>query len=317
MPLHWIYDIQKINDLLKAEGRENAPEFFPTPSCSFYQASFGDQSPYGAELVPLLRTLASSTGDFSADSYAKEIVDYFTSSTAYRNASIRGVITNYEEGKRGIACGHATDFQANCFAKAALIVAKYGGKPELLNVAEKAIRVQQNNDDAVRYGLTAVKLMEKVVVEGHTIDQALMWLSCEGSLDEEMKALVKRGIGAKVAPLKELQFEPAEYMKEMMTKASALSDSLPPFTWSVWCNGPACGNPAAFVNVVMAGAVYENSYVDGVRANLMAGGDNCSRGCMVGALLAAQGGLDSIPVEWRKQTKGYAEYEALVDKMLA
>lgn len=31
--------------------------------------------------------------------------------------SIKNVITSYEAGKRGKDCGHATDFQANCFAK--------------------------------------------------------------------------------------------------------------------------------------------------------------------------------------------------------
>lgn len=36
-PLHWIYDINVINDLLAKEGRTAAnPEFYPTPSCPFY-----------------------------------------------------------------------------------------------------------------------------------------------------------------------------------------------------------------------------------------------------------------------------------------
>ena len=58
------------------------------------------------------------------------------------------------------------------------------------------------------------------------------------------------------------------------------------------------GNPAAFTNVAMTAAVYGgagssssssgNAYVDGVRANLMAGGDNCSRSLLIGALLAAE-----------------------------
>jgi hypothetical protein len=56
---------------------------------------------------------------------------------------------------------------------------------------------------------------------------------------------------------------------------------------AVWCNNPACNNPGAFVNVAMTVAQY-GSYVEGVRANLMAGGDNCSRSCLIGALLAAQ-----------------------------
>ncbi len=73
-----------------------------------------------------------------------------------------------------------------------------------------------------------------------------------------------------------------------MSKHMAIKDKLPPFTLAVWCNGPACGNPAAFTNVAMAAGQYGAKYVEGVRANLMAGGDNCSRSCLIGALLAAE-----------------------------
>lgn len=54
-------------------------------------------------------------------------------------------------------------------------------------------------------------------------------------------------------------------MEEMVNKHVALKDELPPFTYSVWCNGPACGNPAAFINVVMGSVSYGSSYVDAVR----------------------------------------------------
>lgn len=128
-------------------------------------------------------------------------------------------------------------------------------------------------------------------------------------------------------------------MKDMMSKQMAMKDELPPFTceggWklillilpfgsnplpimlavSVWCMNPACGNPGAFVNVVSAVACFD-TYVDGVRANLLAGGDNCSRSCLIGALLAAQGGMGSIPKEWREKTTEFQEYELLVDKVL-
>jgi len=35
-----------------------------------------------------------------------------------------------------------------------------------------------------------------------------------------------------------------------------------------------------------------------MRANILAGGDNCSRGVFVGAFLGAKYGIDEIPVEW-------------------
>lgn len=59
-----------------------------------------------------------------------------------------------------------------------------------------------------------------------------------------------------------------------------------------------------------------SGYADAVRRNLLAGGDNCSRSCLIGALFAAQDGLDAVPTAWREKTKGYAEYEKLADQLL-
>lgn len=315
MPLHWIYDVPKINTLLAEAGRTATPEFFPTPSCSFYTHKFGENSPYGFELVPLLESLASK-GSFDAEDYSRAIHEYFTANSFYRNHSTKAVVEKYEAGKRGLECGHDKDYQANCFAKAPLLVARYGGQPDFLARTEAAIRVQQNNDEAVAYGLAAAMILEKVVCEGWTAVAALEWAGKQGGVHADVQKQIALALSTRTEALTELQYTPVEYMAEMVGKHVAIKDSLPAFTWAVWCNGPACGNPAAFANVAMAGTQF-SSYVEGVRANLMAGGDNCSRACLLGALLAAQGGMESIPQGWRDQTTGYKEYEALVDKLLA
>eukprot|EP00198_Chlamydomonas_reinhardtii_P008706 XP_001698043.1 predicted protein [Chlamydomonas reinhardtii] len=327
MPLHWIYDVPKMNELLASKGMSAAaPEFFPEPSCPFYQHPYGALSPYGHELIPLLQSMAANGGEFDEAKYAEAFYTYFTATepNAYRNHSVRALVTNWEEGKRGREVGHNTDYQANCFAKASLLVARYAGKPELRQVVEAAVRVQQDNDQAVAYGLAGALLLEKVVL-GHTIEEALAWAASEGALPAEIRALVERAVASRSTPLRELTYEPVPYMQEMVGKHMAIKDQLPPFTVAVWCNGPACGNPAAFTNVAMTAAVYGgagssssssgNAYVDGVRANLMAGGDNCSRSLLIGALLAAESGLGSLPAEWRTKATKLAEYEVLVDKL--
>eukprot|EP00955_Chlamydomonas_euryale_P022001 232475-Chlamydomonas_euryale.AAC.2 len=43
----------------------------------------------------------------------------------------------------------------------------------------------------------------------------------------------------------------------------------------------------------------------------------CSRSLLVGALLAAQDGLDGVPAVWRERTAMYRELEGLVDKVIA
>ncbi|GIL77586.1 hypothetical protein Vretimale_6819 [Volvox reticuliferus] len=317
MPLHWIYDVPKIQELLASKSREATPEFFPEPSCPFYKHPYGSLSPYGHELIPLLQSMAENGGELDEKKYAEALYSYFTATEpeAYRNKSIRNVVAAWEEGKRGRDVGDKEDFQANCFAKASVLVARYAGKPELREKVEAAVRVQQNNDKAVSYGLAGALLLEKVVL-GHTVEEALSWAVSDGGLPEDVRALVERALATRTQPLRELTYEPVSYMTEMVSKHMALRDSLPPFTLAVWCNGPACGNPAAFTNVAMAAAQYGNKYVDGVRANLVAGGDNCSRSLLVGALLAAESGLSALPADWKSATTKFSEYEAMVDKLL-
>lgn len=45
MPLHWIYDRDKIKTLVT--DRPDRPEFFDPPSCPFYTYEQGRNSPYG------------------------------------------------------------------------------------------------------------------------------------------------------------------------------------------------------------------------------------------------------------------------------
>lgn len=51
-----------------------------------------------------------------------------------------------------------------CSAQVPAIVAKYAGKPDLLEAVEEAVRVQQNNTYAVAVGLAAARILEKVVL---------------------------------------------------------------------------------------------------------------------------------------------------------
>uniref|UniRef100_K3XCC6 Carbohydrate kinase FGGY C-terminal domain-containing protein n=1 Tax=Globisporangium ultimum (strain ATCC 200006 / CBS 805.95 / DAOM BR144) TaxID=431595 RepID=K3XCC6_GLOUD len=58
-----------------------------------------------------------------------------------------------------------------------------------------------------------------------------------------------------------------------------------------------------------------SGYVDSVRANMAAGGDNCSRAIIVGAVAAAAAESDPIPAEWKQKTTRYEEIKAFADKL--
>ena len=61
--------------------------------------------------------------------------------------------------------------------------------------------------------------------------------------------------------------------------------------------GLACPLPGSFQGA-LASIIGATSYEDAIRENIMAGGDSCSRGLILGAYLGAKFGLAGIPNEW-------------------
>lgn len=58
------------------------------------------------------------------------------------------------------------------------------------------------------------------------------------------------------------------------------------------------------------------SYVNGVRNTLVAGGCNCSRATFVGACLAAQFGIDAMPMQWIRKTNSSSYAFELAKKLM-
>ncbi|TMW65924.1 hypothetical protein Poli38472_003689 [Pythium oligandrum] len=81
----------------------------------------------------------------------------------------------------------------------------------------------------------------------------------------------------------------------------------------------SCGLPG-----VLKGSLFvlltSNGYVDAVRANMVAGGDNCSRSILIGACAAAaavtEGAMDPVPAEWKHKTKSYTQVQAFAERLL-
>lgn len=57
-------------------------------------------------------------------------------------------------------------------------------------------------------------------------------------------------------------------------------------------------------------------YRSGVETTLRAGGCNASRGGFIGACLAAQHGLSSIPESWKEKTTRYQEILQQAEKLV-
>ena len=60
-----------------------------------------------------------------------------------------------------------------------------------------------------------------------------------------------------------------------------------------------------------------NSYVDGVRTNMMAGGDCCSRSIFIGACLGAKFGLGAIPTEWMEKVDNFENVLKMAEQIMS
>ncbi|KAF6253565.1 ADP-ribosylation/Crystallin J1 [Scenedesmus sp. NREL 46B-D3] len=249
MGLHWIYDQDKLQQLLAS--KQAAPEFFDPPSCPFYEMPSGSLSPYGGELHALLRYMSqpaqqpqvSGKAPLDGASWAAALAGYFKDVYAgYKNKSVKSLLANIEEGRAYPATGDAEDTQANSLCKLPLIAAVYAGTPELAAAVEASIRAQQNNDASVSMGLAAAKILEKVIL-GSSIDEALAWSQQQGSLPPEQAQLVGAALAAKGEP----------------------------FNAAAQKFGVACNMPGAF-QIALLAAASASSYSDGIRTNMRAGG---------------------------------------------
>ena len=59
LPIHWVYDIAKLDEILS--GHKN-PEFIPKFHCPFYTLPVGSNSCYGDQAYALLTSLVENKG---------------------------------------------------------------------------------------------------------------------------------------------------------------------------------------------------------------------------------------------------------------
>ncbi len=267
MGLHWIYDPVKLKSLVDSSKTKD-PAFFEPPSCPFYQYTSGRVSPYGAEGLSILRSLSSSE-TVTPDQLAIELGTYIDAYDGYKNHASKTLIANLAAGKIYPECG-ADDSQANCLVKVPIAVARYAGAPDFLSKVEETIRAHQNNDKAVRYGIAAALLLDHIA-KGSSVQDALAWA---------------------VAPDSPID---AETRRELADAAAAVPPSTAPADAAARL-GASCALPGA---LLMSAHILRSAtgYEDAVRLNILAGGDQCSRGALIGACYAAQDPA-AVPAAW-------------------
>jgi ADP-ribosylglycohydrolase len=264
MGLHWIYDPLEIQRLVETSD----PAFFEPPSSPYYQYRSGELSPYGAEALGVIHSLGSKA-DVSGQELTSDFVDFMKKYKGYKNKASRFLIENFDAGKKFPESG-ADDGQANALVKIPVAVARYSGRPDFLEKVEETIRAHQNNDLAVRCGVAAAAILDRIA-RGATVPDALRWSVGPASPIDAVTKQQMRDAEAALPP------------------TASAADAARAF-------GASCALPGALLTALHVLRT-ARGFSAAVRANALAGGDQCSRGAFIGACFAAADPA-AIPDEW-------------------
>ena len=285
MGLHLIYDQAAIEKLIKDRAAIDAtggPEFFDPPESAFYDYHSGRQSPYGDEMMVLLRSI-SSKGYFDPSDAIEEWSSFYK---AY-DGRLNRVSQRFIELKgRGISidqCAQTDDTSFESAAKIPIIVARYAGSPMMLEKLDDAVKVHQTNEKVLHATRLAAKLLEKVIL-GSSIPDALLWASTSNQTSPEEKEL--------------LQCIDENLPFSIAAETFGLSGQL-----------PGCLRSSIYALKCFRG------YEVAIRANIIAGGDNACRSWILGSMLAAECGDKCIPEQWKSKTLLYSQIVSFANRI--
>lgn len=298
---HWLYDQERIKHLAPEH-----PEFHPPASSDYVGISgyfahglkkAGDFSQYGEQTMVLLRSLVANAGKYDKTHYENLFCEHFGYGGQYvgyidhpTKDTLNNITVATVSGVKTTNSAHeyhgADDQQLPALAKLPPLIAVYQGNKQLKEVVESAVRVTNNNDLAVEFGLAAATLIEAVIA-GDSPEKAIAQLSLTTNTE----------------------------IKELIQQASSYSQEDNLSVTSKF--GTACklvnGFPSTIHNILTA-----DSYTAAIRKNIYAGGDSCGRAILLGSVLGAWygvGGENGVPIEWIEKLTQREEVEYLITEL--
>lgn len=162
MGLHWIYNQNDIAEKVLTRG--GSPAFFNPPACPFYTYEAGSLSPYGDEIVPFLRSMATE-GEFVPQSAATASYEFFKTYTGRLNHPSKHFVESWDAGKGWEDCA-CVDHQAQGIIKTPLLVARYAGSAELDLKIKSAVDVLQVSELSISASKLSAKILERILLTG-------------------------------------------------------------------------------------------------------------------------------------------------------
>lgn len=324
MGTHWIYDPK---EMAKTVPSVSDPEFLDPPSPRFYSSEefpghygTGTLSPFGEQLLFVTEYVASlpkHSGDLTGDEMSVAMLEWAETFGGRPDHALIKFVANMkkeDQSGRWPECG-ADDDQSHLLMKVVPVTCRYAGSDKLAAMVERAIRVHQNNDRAVAFGVVSSRILEAVLLGAPTLMDALS--TVERNMEADLEPYPEK---AGRAVMDAFAYGKARGLDDAATTMDAVllewshevmkgKEGDPFYDFA----GRNCAMPGAFlgpVSLMYRAAALEaregkdcdvdGRYVSAVRENILASGDTCSRAVYIGAVMAAaaSGGTGSIPPEW-------------------
>lgn len=278
---HWIYDTQEL------ESRFGRVQHLLQPGKDSYHAtkSVGEFTHYGDQTLVLMESIADCSG-FDLDHFARSWQGLFGTYRGYFDKASKGTLKNFLDGHPPAGSGSTSTDLAGA-ARIAPLVYRYRHNLEELVAAARAQTVMTHNNPLVVASAEFFARVAHSVLRGKAPTAAVTSVCQESFEGTPLAEWVTKG----------LQTTPGGSREAI----AAL--------------GQSCDVRGAFPAVIHLLARHEGDLREALIENVMAGGDSAARGMVVGMVLGAHAGIDSMPVEWLSKLKRWEYIVDLLDKI--
>jgi len=272
--LEWVYDQDALD---KTVGDKN-PEFWPESKCPFYIRPNGAVSCYADETLTSLESMAKNSNKFILQKVYEDIDTKFGApDSPYQIALAKrkdkkypidgpwingGVIKFLENHQKSVTpTGSSTCEDHDGIAIALPWIIQSSSSPDLpWTTLKEGVEILSTNEMALKH---------------YEVESALLYGALHPEIVPDPIAKVKAQFQASLPEVVE-EIKAVENGKSSGMSVKQLVKEF----------GLACSLPGSFQGA-LASIIGAQSYQDAIRANIMAGGDSCSRGLIIGAYLGA------------------------------
>lgn len=278
---HWIYDTEKIRKEIGTVDRL----LRPLPGSFHGTKEQGEFTHYGDQAFILLESVAHR-GDFDIEDFSNRWRALFSGYKGYVDQATKATLRNLGRGMLPLEAGSSSSDLAGA-SRIAPLVCRYAQDLDLLLRSARDQTAMTHNHPLVLEGAEFFATVSWKILQGDTPVSAIRHLAVEKYRSSPLFDWVERGLQSKE------------------------EDSVA----VIGRFGQSCHADEALSGVVHLIARYEKDLREALIQSVMAGGDSAGRGMVVGMVLGAYLGSQSLPDEWISGLKREKELRSLIEKI--